>query len=60
MEKNQETRMTVGEYDIQPTCWLCDHQDRWVYRGLNTLGINYKGVVRFICEDCVRKIKEMS
>lgn len=38
-------------------CWLCDHENRSVYWGLATLGIAYPGPTRFICDDCVKKIK---
>lgn len=38
-------------------CWLCEREDRVLYRGLATLGIKYPGGTRFICNNCIDKVK---
>lgn len=61
MKTSSEIRQQVGplEYEHRrPICRLCDCEDRLVYRGLATLGIEYPGDTRFICDVCVVKVKQ--
>lgn len=53
-----EDRQEAAKRGSEPVCWLCEQDDRMIYRGLATLGITYSGQVRFICEVCVDKVKQ--
>jgi len=38
-------------------CWLCGSESSFLFRGLATLGIDYPGAVRWICAECIEKVK---
>lgn len=57
--------LELGRQDIKgrgfklPACHLCETsiEERFVLRGLATLGIQYPGPARFICDACIQKVK---
>lgn len=53
-----QTKEEVFKNQTDPVrCWLCNTDDAWVFRGLATLGIEYPGPTRFICDTCIGKVK---